>query len=1359
VNASISERVAALGSEQRIRLLRKVAAAGEPLGPVLGVVPRRAGDGPVRLSPAQEDLWIFESLYPDTAAINLCSAYHFDHPVDPAGLEAALELVVERHDVLRGAVRGTPGELTMDPIHPARIDFERVDLRARTEPADEAYLAVVDELRRRTFDLEHDRPIRGSFITVDDERRTLILDLHHIITDWWSFDILHSEFAKAYRAILDGTAYDTPRGEIQYADYAHWQRELEAAGVFERQLAFWRDYLADLPPAPVLGVQREPGASAFAAVSLEFLVDEALVHRAEAFARAHGATLFHVLTAAFAVFSARLSGAEDVVVGTPLANRRARGLDQVIGYVMNMVATRWRVGPETDFASLVKGFAGSFGELTANADVPIGRVIAEVNPERVPGRSPLIRWVSMYLPGHESLHHLPETAAFERLSTGAEENDFALILRNNRRGEIRLTCEFRADLFQTALVRRWLECYLELLPGLFEQDGSRPVGDVPLLPADRLAELERGWTPPPVSAEPAPVHEAVAAQAARTPDAPAVVFGDGVLSYARLDAAAEALADRLAARGIGREAVVAVCLPRSAHLPAALLGVLKAGAAFLPLDPAYPGERLRAMIEDCGAALVLTMAETTPAVRAAGVPTLELDAIEADHRDEDRGGPRAGAGDLAYVIYTSGSTGRPKGVAVEHRALANLARAQAESFGITGSDTALQFASYGFDVALEEVFSTLVAGGCLVMGSGPARTSVLDLIEEIREHRVTVLNLPTAYWHELVRALSEGVRLPDCVRLVVIGGEAVHPAAVADWFAVGHPARLLNAYGPTETTITALAHEPEPGTAEAATAIGRALPGLRAYVLDARLRPVPAGVVGELYVGGTGVARGYFGRSALTAERFIADPFAAGGARMYRTGDRCWYDVEGAVHFVGRADRQVKIRGFRIEPGETEAALAGCAGVAACAVVAREDRPGDVRLVGYVVPEHDGSADRETIAARLAAKLPAHLVPSALVCLEKLPLTPAGKLDRAALPPPADSNPSEIPERMTEREQALAGLFAELLGVPDVGPDDNFFALGGHSLLAVRLAGRIRADLGVRLDINALFEAPTVGKLAERLAAGGSGGSLDPLLLLRRGDARPPLFCVYPGSGLGWSYTGLLPHLEPGRTVHVLQAPDPGGPGPAPSDLTELAADHLSRIRKIQPSGPYHLLGWSFGGLLAFELADQLAREGQQVGLLAVVDAVPVYDEDPEDPHRSFEQEALQALVHDAGLDHLRPAGHTLGRREALDILRGTESVFADLTAGQLSGLIAAAELNDRLARRWRPSGRHEGELVLITATGGEAPSPMRDKAERWRPYAASVVEHPVDCGHAEVLRPEWAPRVARIVNGALNGTTENGAP
>ena len=1113
MNASIGDRVAALGSAQRVKLLRRMTEAGEPLGPVLGVVPRRGGEGPVRLSPAQDDLWMFEALYPDTAAINLCSAYHFDHPVDPAGLEAALELVAERHDILRSAVRGVPGELCMEPVYPARVAFEHVDVRERPEPADEAYQAVVDEFRRRTFDLEDDRLIRASFITVDERRRTLILGLHHILTDWWSFDILHTEFAKAYRAILDGAEYDTPRGEIQYADYAQWQRELEQAGVFERELAFWRDYLADLPPAPALGVQREPGASAFAAEKIEFVVDEELVRRAEAFARAHGATLFHVLTTAFAVFSARLSGAEDVVVGTPLANREARGLGRVVGYVMNMVATRWRVEPGTDFASLVTGFAASFGDLAANAHVPIGRVIAQVNPERVPGRSPLIRWVSMYLPGQESIHHLPEAASHERLSTGTEENDFALILRNNRRGEIRLNCEFRADLFDPALVRRWLECYLELLPGLLDQDGSRPVGAVPLLPAGRLAELERGWNAPQSSAAvpdsaARPVHEAIAASAARTPHAPAVVFDDTTLSYAQLDEAAEALADRLAARGVGRERVVAVCVPRSAHLPVALLGVLKAGAAFLPLDPAYPAERLRTMIEGSDAMLVLTTAETAPAVATAGVPVLALDAdgIDAGGEAGPRAQTRTDGRDLAYVIYTSGSTGRPKGVAVEHRALANLARAQAESFGITDTDTALQFASYSFDVALEEVFSTLVAGGCLVMGAGPARTSVLDLVELVAKRQITVLNLPTAYWHEAVHAMSEDVRLPDCVRLIVIGGEAVHPAALADWFAAGHPARLVNAYGPTECTVTALSHEPRSGDAESATAIGHAIPGLRAYVLDTRLQPVPAGVVAELYVGGAGVARGYIGRSALTAERFVADSYgAAPGSRMYRTGDRCWYDADGAVHFVGRTDDQVKIRGFRIEPGEAEAALAECDGVAECAVAAREDSRGGLRLVGYVVPRPGATPDQASIMAGLTRGLPAHLAPSALVFLDRLPVTPAGKLDRAALPAPPDPHPGQArgaTRPMTERERALADLFGQLLGIEGVGPDDGFFALGGHSLLAVRLIGRIRAELGVQVAVAAVFEDPTPARLAARLEAGAATPArARPRLVRRTGSA------------------------------------------------------------------------------------------------------------------------------------------------------------------------------------------------------------------------------------------------------------------
>jgi amino acid adenylation domain-containing protein len=1075
--ASIAERVAALGSEQRVRLLSSMVESGEPLGPVLGTVPPRTGGGPAPLSPAQVDLWMFESMYPDSAAVNLCSAYHFDQPVDPRGLETALSWVIANHDILRGAIVGSADDLRMEFTRPARIEFERIDLREAEAPAAEAYEAAVWQVRRRTFDLAKDPLIRGVFLTVDDRRRTLLLGLHHIVTDWWSFDVLHTEFSKAYRAYLDGVPYPTPRPRIQYADYAVWQRELEAAGVYERQLRFWRTYLGQLPPAPALGVQRAPApaGSDFAAGQIEFFLEPGLLRRARAFARERDATLFQVLTAGFAVFAARLSGARDLVVGTPVAKRGAQGLDEVVGYVMNMVATRWRIDPERGFAELVAQFAAGFGEILANADVPIGRVVAEVNPERVPGRSPLIRWVFMYLPGQESVFHLPEAARHERLSTGAEENDFALVLRNMR-GDTFLTCEFRADLFDGRLVRRWLEAYQVLLAGLLA-DGTRPVGSVP---ATRDAEIT------PLSSIPAspPVHEAVAAWAHRTPDAPAVSDRATTLSFAQLDQRADALAAALRARGVGRGTPVAVCVPRTVDFPVALLGVLKAGAAFVPLDPGYPADRLRRLLADSGAVLTLVTEQTEAVIGALGaaVATTRVTGTEAETPGRPAEPVPVAGHDLAYVVYTSGSTGAPKGVAVEHGSLANLARAQAASFGLTPADRALQFASHSFDVALEEVFGTLVAGARLVIGDGPARTSIADLLAAVAEHAVTVLNLPTAYWHELVRAMSAGQVLPDCVRLMVIGGEAADSSAVDAWFAAAPKARLVNAYGPTETTVTSLSHALAGAGPDAASAIGRPIAGSHAYVLDARLEPVPPGVVGELYVGGGAVARGYVGRGALTAERFVPDLHAkAPGARMYRTGDRCWHDADGAVHFVGRADDQVKIRGFRIEPGEVEAALLACPGVAAGAVVARPDRQGRPHLVAYFVAAPTGSAGSDRVRGCLAASLPRHLVPSVFVELDALPLTPAGKLDRAALPEP--DRPDAAPARpMTDLEQRVATLFAEILGRDRVGPDDDFFALGGHSLLVTRLVAGIRSALGAEIAVRAVFEARTVAGVARALA-------------------------------------------------------------------------------------------------------------------------------------------------------------------------------------------------------------------------------------------------------------------------------------
>lgn len=1041
---STADRFAALAGERRVELLRRLVEAGR-LEAIPDVVPPRDPALPVRLGPAQEDLWVYESLYPDTAALNLCCSYHFDTPVDPADLEAALTVVQGHHDGLRMRITGEVGGLKVEfaPAEPFKL--ERLDLRGTGVGRPE----VLHAFSRRTFDLDGGPLIRGQFITVDDTRATLVLALHHIATDWWSFDVLHGELAEAYRAVRDRAEPSLRRPAIQYADFAGWQRELEAAGVFDAQLAWWRRYLADPPRPLTVGPARQdrPPGGAFGVGQIAFRVDARTEAAVRALARERGATVYGVLMTAFAVFAHRLTGEPDLITGTPMANRSAKGLDRVIGYVMNSLPVRWRLDGGTTFAALLARFTAEFPQVLAHADVPVGRIVQALDPERVAGRSPLFQWVFMHLPRQESVARLREIADPERVHTGGE-HDLIGIVRDGDDG-FEASLEFRTDLYEPEVVRGWADSFTVLL-GALVAEPDLPVSRAPLVaePESRrlLYTLNESAAVPPATSLPG----LVARQASRTPDAVAVESGTERLTYRELLERADGLAGALLERGVGPETVVALGLGRSVAMVVAILAVQRAGGAYLPLDPDHPGERLAYQVADAGAALVVAEPGVLPPELGVERVGPEISHFNAKFRDID---PRS----AAHVIYTSGSTGRPKGVVVSHVGIAALTHSLVTSFGLSGTSRILQLGSPTFDISVAELCMAFGSGGTLVIPpDGPLVGAELGQV--LRERRVTSAIIPPT----VLATVPPGDH-PD-LRALASGADVCPPELVAAW--TGR--RFMNAYGPTETTVAATVSDPlHPDGAF--PPIGRPIAGTRLYVLDARLRPVPVGVPGELYVGGPGVARGYLGRPGLTSGRFVADPYGTPGDRMYRTGDLVHRRADGQLQFLGRADDQVKVRGFRIEPAEIEAVLASHASVAQAAVGLH-----DSRLIAYLVPQ--AGRDTAGVLAHVVAALPVHMVPSEFVVLEALPLTPQGKLDRAALPVP-DTAPITSRKPVTDRESALCALFSGLLDLPEVGAEDDFFRLGGDSVTAIQLVSRARAR-GLGLTPREVFVARTPAALA-----------------------------------------------------------------------------------------------------------------------------------------------------------------------------------------------------------------------------------------------------------------------------------------
>ncbi|MEV7602210.1 amino acid adenylation domain-containing protein [Kitasatospora sp. NPDC089797] len=1050
------------------------ADAVAPLPPVLPADRSR----PLPLSFAQQRMWLFDRFAPGNPAYHVPTAVRIGGELDPAALAAALRGLTARHEVLRTVlpeVDGVPAQRVL-PVGDAPLTVR--DL-ADGERARE----VVDAFVARPFDLTAEVPLRALLLRVAPTEHVLVLVIHHIALDGWSMGVLVEDLG----ALYDGR--ELPPLPVQYADYARWQADRAAEGRWTGQLAHWRERLAG--PLPVLELPTDrprPAVPSLAGAVHGFELPAELTERLRALGARHGATLFMVLLAGYQTLLGRLSGAEDVLVGTPVAGRGQRELDGLVGCFVNSLALRGDLSGDPAFAELLERTRDrTLADFDAQ-EVPFEQVLDAVGAERDPARHPVFQTMLTLQSAR------PPRTGFAGLRVDPLDADTGSCLMDlmftavERDGRLAFTVEYATDLFDAAGIARLAHRFGVLLSAAAEAPDT-PLSGLPLLDDAERRTVLTEWN---ATARPVPaggLHDLVAAAAARTPDAPALEYRGRSTGYAELEAAAERCAARLRALGVGAGSVVAVHAAPTPLLVTALLGVLKAGAAFTTLDPELPAERLRLLLELSGAALVLT---DSPADSPADGPDAEaltdgLRVVPIDGPDEPAApvgpAPATEPQALACVFFTSGTTGTPKGSMFTHRGLVNFTLAMAEEFRLAPGDRFLQLASTGFDVLLEELFPALAAGATVVLPGARLLTRGVDLTGYLAEHRITALELTTAYWHDWTTELERtGAALPPSLKVVAMGGERVRRDLLTAWQRLGVP--LVHVYGLTEVTCTSTTRrvtgEPVGGDG---LPIGRPLPNSTAYLLDPAGRPVPAGSPGELFLGGAGLARGYLGRPGLTAERFVPDPYGEPGARLYRTGDLARHRADGELEFIGRADQQVKIRGHRIEPGEVEARLAELPGVGAAAVVVREDEPGEKRLVGYVVAAPGHAPDVLELRAALRERLPEYLVPAAVVPLPALPLNGNGKLDRGALPRPGRAElaggTAVAPRTPAERE--LAALAGELLDLPAVGVHDNLFDLGLHSLLAARFAARVREACRVEMPLRVFYEAPTVAELALRV--------------------------------------------------------------------------------------------------------------------------------------------------------------------------------------------------------------------------------------------------------------------------------------
>lgn len=1249
-----------------------------------------------RLTSAQRGIWFAQALDPSSPAYVTADVIEASDAVDPVALAAAVRASLSAANGLHMRFGSDPsGEPFQEPTSSEAIDIPILDVASEADA--ETWMSAD---RARPFDLAVGPLCRTAILRLADGRVRWYLAIHHLATDAYATSLLLRRTA-AHLAGEEPPPFGTLAAldDLDATYAASDQREADAA--------FWAGELAGLTEAPTIADAAPPAAPTPPAPSGERAASSPVEpppaaaspwrppHRHEATLSAPPAAPRAL--ALIAVYLHRLTGADDVVLGIPWMGRLGSPAARVPACWINVLPLRFAVAPHRTVADLAaevatkmkaSGRHGRYRYEDLRRDAGLDRRLV----------GPLVN----VKPFTRAIELGGRPATVRNLAAGPVD-DLTITLSGDR-----LIVEADPERYADADVRAHRDRLARLLATA--EDG--PCGRLEVAAPDAELSLARG---PRRALPDTTLWAQLADQARRTPEAVAVVADDATLTYAELHRRAEALATRLAARGAGPGEVVGVALDRSAELMVSLLAVLRTGAAYLPLEPDAPADRSVAMRSD-----------------ARPVCVIGDDALADDDDATATAPPGPSPSDLAYVLYTSGSTGRPKGVEISHRAIVNRLAWMQDAFAIGPGSRVLLKTPLGFDVSVWELFWPLIAGATLVVAAPGAHRDPEALARTIRDHRVDTMHFVPSMLAAFVARPDVATPCAASLTRVITSGEALTPDLAARCFATLPGVALHNLYGPTEAAVDVTHWACTPDDT-ATLPIGFPVWNTDAYVLDPALRPCAVGAPGELYLAGVQLADGYRGRPALTAERFVADPFGPPGSRMYRTGDVARRRPDGALEYLGRGDQQVKVRGVRIEPGEVEAALLRHPSVARAAVVAREDRPGDVRLVAYVVLDERAPAEPAALRRHAAALLPDAMVPSAVVVLDALPVSPSGKLDRRALPAPPDASAAGSGRAPADLvEETLCGLFAEALGIERVGADDSLFDLGGHSLLAARLAGRIREALGVDLTIGALFAAPTPAGLAARLRDGSAASdALEPVLTLRAATpGAPPVFCIHPAGGLGWCYAPLAARL-PDRPIVALQA-DPEASDPT---LEALAARYVARVRARQPSGPYTLLGWSVGGVIAHAMAVLLQDAGEEVEQLVLLDAYPG------DQWRHLapptEQEALGALLLMGGAQE--DAATTLD--EALAVLEGRGSALASLPSEALAGVVRTVAYSAGLMRA-ASHRAYDGDMVLFVAAAPRAEDWLTPHA--WAPYVGGTIDVvEVDCTHPQLVHPAAAARIA----------------
>ncbi|PHN08617.1 non-ribosomal peptide synthetase [Flavilitoribacter nigricans] len=1283
---------------------------------------------PSVLSYGQHRLWLLQQLYPENPFYQYSHRYRFFGPLDTTVLLQSFRFVLDRHSILRTTFLETPEGVRQVASPEAVPVVKEIDLSAVPPSEQQAKAEAIErETSRKPFTLTEGPLIRLILLKFSEDHHLLLLHIHHIIGDRWSLELINEEVAAHYRAAVKEQDFQPSPLPYQYADYARYQQQ---NGIADVDLEYWMQQLANPPSALPLPYDfPRSGSPSFSGMTVGRELPDHLSVQLKALSRQLQTTMFVLLLAAFKALLQRYSGERDIMVGSPFFNRDQTDLEKLVGFFNETLVLRSNVSPELGFAELVTALKKTTLDAMAHKQVPFDALVRKLRPERDGGHNPLFQVMFLYnLPVPELDFGAEIRLEEEMIDLEVAKFDLTLYV-DEKPDQLFLRLEFASDLFLPVTAESILEQLEELLRGIVA-DPHRPIRDHALLSAEKEQQILFDWNH---TAAPLPeatgIHQLIEEQVQVRPDHPAVIYGAEQLSYRELNERAEKIAAYLSARGVTPNTAVGLYCHRSVNMLSGILGILKTGAAYLPLDPDYPVDRIHFMLSDAGVPIVLCQDGLENNISGVSdIRTESMRAIIEQEVDSTANQIAVTPEDLAYIIYTSGSTGRPKGVPITH---GNLIHSTSARFDLYQNDPGvfLLLSSFSFDSSVAGLFWTLCRGGTLLLPPKRIEQDIHQLAGLIHGHQVShTLLLPSLY--QLLLRHSPAKSLGS-LQVVMVAGEACSPALVREHFRDLPTADLYNEYGPTEATVWCIAHKIE-SQDQSSVPIGKPISNTHAYILDEQLRPVPPGLAGTLYIGGHGLTRGYLNRPELTAERFIPHPFSKNEEeRIYNTGDLARYTHSGTIEFLGRVDHQVKIRGHRVEPEEIAARLQGANGVSSALVTPQAigDHSGQpIRLIAYFT----GNENIESRELRnfLREQLPDYMIPAAFVHLPEFPRLPNGKINQRALPVPQPDHTglTGAPEAPAgELEEKLAAIWQEVLQQETIGRHDNFFDIGGDSILSIRIVAKARA-VDIELAPNQLFNNQTIAELARSIERADSS-QFSTLVRLNKSVDNTPFFCIHSGGAHVHFYQALAQHLEGDRTLYALQPSGLDDSADHHRSIEAMAAHYLDEIRRVQTSGPYHILGTCFSNAVALEMSNQLHQAGEEEIELLIIDSGPA--------HLTGQAEWGEQATFRRFMDLLKQGDlHRIKRKimNRIKPVRQSSRTWEAIAAeDQLRDLVES--MNEAYARyTWSP---FPGRIHFIRSSEFHSRPDKKYHLKQWRKLAGGELNVQVVPGHHLTLFKE----------------------